>query len=153
MYNTWHTHTLTFLTHSAYYTVWSLLCTNKDMEGEEEFSILKKSEIPNLLQDDFSSHSEQTFLTELSEEIISSKLQESQELEIEDRVLEQHEKQKLFKKDVDFRQTLINEHSFESISEYKEHDGQINNGYIRLLDIFACLGLAMVILDFVSFIL
>ena len=99
-------------------------------------------------------------------QLLSSELQESQEfeikeqedLEIEDRVLEQHAKQKIFKKDIDFRQTLINEHSFENISEYKEHDGQINNGsgrtkWFSILDIFACLGLTMVILDFVSFIL
>merc|ERR1712098_770855 len=108
------------------YSCWSLT-----ME-EEDFSILQKSVIPNLLQDDFNGHNEQTFLTELHDDDHDqnrSELQDDDDLDLEDglkedeklhqedelrteMVLEQKDKQKCFQKDIDFRQTLIDEDSF-----------------------------------------
>ena len=91
------------------------------MEGEEG-SILQKSVIPNLLQDDFTSYDKQTFLTELCEEEndhahnhAPAAIHEVTEVDEEKEVLGQQDKQKCFQKDIDFRQTLVDEDSFENI--------------------------------------
>eukprot|EP00091_Calanus_sinicus_P007391 TRINITY_DN18434_c0_g1_i1.p1 TRINITY_DN18434_c0_g1~~TRINITY_DN18434_c0_g1_i1.p1 ORF type:complete len:159 (-),score=43.01 TRINITY_DN18434_c0_g1_i1:129-581(-) len=89
---------------------------------DQEFSILKKSVIPNLLQDDFKSCNENytlepTFLTEVcDEEVLSDNHEEKKAPSTADSMYQQ-EKRKCFEKDYDFRKTLINEESFENINE------------------------------------
>merc|ERR1711892_904628 len=121
-------------------------------EEEEEFSILKKSVIPNLLQDDFSSYNESTFLTEVDEDEAPSDLQQEEEAGIEVPVQDQHDKQKFFQKDVDFRQTLINEDSFENINvtdHTLDPEQYIQDSKLQfpILDIFASLGLVLVVIE------
>merc|ERR1712098_847919 len=148
-------------------------CWSLTME-EEDFSILQKSVIPNLLQDDFNGHNEQTFLTELhyvdhdqnhSELHDDDELHEDDDLDEEDglkedeklhqegelrteMVLEQKDKQKCFQKDIDFRQTLIDEDSFKIIESEEKNTSQSFTNSIAILDIVACLGLVVVILDY-----
>ena len=154
-------------------------CWSLTME-EEDFSILQKSVIPNLLQDDFNGHNEQTFLTELhdddhdqnrselhdEDEIYEDDelhednyldeedgLKEDEKLHQEDElrtemVLEQKDKQKCFQKDIDFRQTLIDEDSFKIIESEEKNTSQSFTNSIAILDIVACFGLVVVILDY-----
>ena len=127
-----------------------------NMEGEEG-SILQKSVIPNLLQDDFTSYDKQTFLTELCDEendhdhkLAPAEIHKVTEVEEEKEVLGQQDKQKCFQKDIDFRQTLVDEDSFENILIHQEKNAShslMKN--ISVLDLFACAGLVLAVVDFV----
>merc|ERR1712098_724114 len=75
------------------------------------------------------------------------KLHQEDELRTE-MVLEQKDKQKCFQKDIDFRQTLIDEDSFKIIESEEKNTSQSFTNSIAILDIVACLGLVVVILDY-----
>merc|ERR1712142_817869 len=140
------------------------------MGEEEDFSILQKSVIPNLLQDDFNGHNEQTFLTEIHDDHDQNHselhydnelhedggldeedgLQEDEKLHQKDElrteiVLEQKDKQKCFQKDIDFRQTLIDEDSFKITDSEEKNTSQRFTNSIAILDIVACFGLVVFI--------
>ena len=82
---------------------------------------MKKSVIPNLLQDDFKNYNEnetleQTFLTEVCDAGVSSEIHVEEKAKNTADSIDQQEKRKCFENDYDFRKTLINEESFENIN-------------------------------------
>merc|ERR1711872_12946 len=119
--------------------------------------------------DDFNGHNEQTFLTELHddhdqnhselhdddelhEDDEEDGLKEDEKLHQEDElmtdmVLGQKDKQKCFQKDIDFRQTLIDEDSFKITESEEKNTSQRFTNSIAILDIVACFGLVVFILD------
>ena len=156
----------------------TLLDTARDREQEQtmeeednqdqEFSILKKSVIPNLLQDDFKSYTdnetlEPTFLTEVCDDEVSSELHDEEKAQNTANSMDKQEKRKCFEKDYDFRKTLINEESFETMSDVEqerpvhssstEDVAKTSNLNSHVLDIFAAIGLAMVIIELALYIL
>ena len=121
---------------------------------DQEFSILKKSVIPNLLQDDFKSYTENetlvpTFLTEVCDDEVSSEV---------------HEKRKCFEKDYDLRKTLMNEESFENVSggteegnpvhsSSTEHFSKNSKPKSNVLDIIAAIGFVVILIELVLYML
>ena len=142
---------------------------NNENEGADvqEYSILKKSIIPNLLEDDFNDEfeecSEPTFLTEVSEDEVEVDLKEEKEVLNTSTVLDQEQKRNNFKNDFDFRKTLINEESLENIKEPQQNDEaettflseQAENfkPNFSALDIFAAVGVVAVVMEFLFFML
>ena len=82
---------------------------------------MKKSVIPNLLQDDFKSHTEKetlepTFRTEVCDEEVASEIHEEEKAQETTDSMAQQEERKCFEIDYDFRITLITEESFENMN-------------------------------------
>ena len=134
-------------------------------DQDQEFSILKKSVIPNLLQGDLKSYTENepTFLTEVCDDEVSSDIHEEEEAQNTADSIDQQAKRKCFKQDYDFRKTLVNEESFENMSDNEQENSvhissteqfakTFDQSY-HVLDIFAAIGLAMVIIELVLYIL
>ena len=133
---------------------------------DQQFSILKKSVIPNLLQEDFKIYNENetlepTFLTEVCDAGVSSEIYVEEKAKNTADSMDQQEKRKCFENNYDFRKTLINEESFENINgtETEKHvhstEKFVETSTIKshILDIFAAIGLAMVIIELALYIL
>ena len=131
---------------------------------DQEFSILKKYVIPNLLQDDFKPNNENetlepTFLLEDCD--VSSEIHEEEQAQNTADSINQQEKRKCFENDYDFRKTLINEESFENINgtETEKHvhstEKFVETSTVKyhILDIFAVIGLAIVCIELAIYIL
>ena len=87
---------------------------------DQELSILKKYVIPNLLQDDFKPNNENetlepTFLLEDCN--VSSEIHEEEQAQNTADSINQQEKRKFFEKDYVLRKPLVNEESFENMTE------------------------------------
>ena len=119
---------------------------------DQQFSILKKSVIPNLLRDDFSSYNEKetlepTFLTEVCDDEVSSEMHQEEKAENTADSMDQQEERKCFEKDYDFMKTVIDEESFENVngneqekpvhSSTAEQFAKTSNLNFHNLDIFA----------------
>ena len=131
---------------------------------DKEFSILKKSVIPNLLRDDFSSYNQkETFLTEVFDEQVSSEMHEEEKAENTADSMDQQEKRKCFEKDYDFRKTVMDEESFENVngneqekpvhSSTTEQGAKTSNLNSHNLDIFAAIGLGVILIQLVLYML
>eukprot|EP00092_Neocalanus_flemingeri_P017544 GFUD01018982.1.p1 GENE.GFUD01018982.1~~GFUD01018982.1.p1 ORF type:complete len:144 (+),score=59.94 GFUD01018982.1:160-591(+) len=130
--------------------------------NDQEFSILKKSIIPNLLdrEDKFEEHNEPTFLTEVSDDEIEADLKDEEGVRSTSTVLDQNAKREHFKVDFDFRRTLVNEESFEDMKETEQHDAVdktvmgAENSKLNLspLDISAAVGgVVLVVTELLNF--
>ena len=134
---------------------------------DQQFSILRKSIIPNLLSDDFNTlnkdeleeNHEPTFLTEVSDE--EADLRTEEELQNTLSVHDQEKKRNCFKDDFDFRKTLVNEESFENMKETEPNE-EIKTDHLTeqpqhikqnmpVIDIFAAVGAVAVVIELLFF--